>query len=149
MSKPAGCSGRWRMMRERWCWKDKYVLSLKDLNLSAHLSELVEVGIDSFKIEGRLKEADYVANVTSYYSGRLDEIVARNEELAQLGAGYVKAAFEADPDDVNRGCTDYFFVQEENGYGEHGFPEMDGEEGGHGEAGEGKSDVGGVVGTRA
>ncbi len=41
--------------------KDKYVLSLKDLNLSAHLSELVEAGIDSFMIEGRLKEADYVA----------------------------------------------------------------------------------------
>lgn len=78
--------------------KDKYVLSLKDLNLSAHLSELVEVGIDSFKIEGRLKEADYVANVTSYYSGRLDEIVARNEDLARVGAGYVKAGFEADPE---------------------------------------------------
>ena len=73
--------------------KDKYVLSLKDLNLSAHLSELVEVGIDSFKIEGRLKEADYVANVTSYYSGRLDEIVARNEDLARVGAGYVKGRF--------------------------------------------------------
>ena len=96
--------------------KDKYVLSLKDLNLSAHLSELVEVGIDSFKIEGRLKEADYVANVTSYYSGRLDEIVARNEDLARVGAGYVKTGFEADPErSFNRGYTDYFFVQRKTG----------------------------------
>ena len=96
--------------------KDKYVLSLKDLNLSAHLAELVEAGIDSFKIEGRLKEADYVANVTNYYSGRLDEIVARNEDLARVGAGYVKTGFEADPErSFNRGYTDYFFVQRKTG----------------------------------
>ena len=62
--------------------KDKYVLSLKDLNLSAYLSDLVDIGIDSFKIEGRLKEADYVANVTNYYSSRLDEIVARREGMS-------------------------------------------------------------------
>ncbi len=62
-----------------------------------------------------------------------------------MGAGYVKAAFEADPErSFNRGYTDYFFVQRKTGHGEHGFPEVDGEEGGRGEAGEGKPDVGGA-----
>ena len=96
--------------------KDKYVLSLKDLNLSAHLSELVEIGIDSFKIEGRLKEADYVANVTNYYSSRLDEIVGREPELARVGSGHVVAGFEADPErSFNRGYTDYFLVRRQPG----------------------------------
>ena len=129
--------------------KDKYVLSLKDLNLSAHLSELVEAGIDSFKIEGRLKEADYVTKCHELLFGRLDEIVARNEDLARgcrIREGRFRGRSRAG---CNRGYTDYFFRAEENGYGEHGFPEVDGEEGGHGEAGEGKSDVGRVVGTRA
>ena len=81
------CRMRWRVEDDagKVVLKDKYVLSLKDLNLSAHLSELVEAGIDSFKIEGRLKEADYVANVTNYYSGRLNEIVSRYEDLARVG----------------------------------------------------------------
>ena len=96
--------------------KDKYVLSLKDLNLSAHLSELVDIGIDSFKIEGRLKEADYVANVTNYYSSRLDEIVARDPGLARGGSGHVVAGFEADPErSFNRGYTDYFLVRRQPG----------------------------------
>ena len=75
------CRMRWTVEDDagKVVLKDKYVLSLKDLNLSALLSELVEAGIDSFKIEGRLKEADYVANVTNYYSSRLDEIVACDE----------------------------------------------------------------------
>ena len=83
------CRMRWTVEDDagKVVLKDKYVLSLKDLNLSAHLSELVEAGIDSFKIEGRLKEADYVANVTNYYSSCLDEIVACDEDLARVGAG--------------------------------------------------------------
>lgn len=89
--------------------KDKYVLSLKDLNLSAYLNDLVDIGIDSFKIEGRLKEADYVANVTNYYSSRLNEIVARREDVSRVGNGYTSAGFEADPErSFNRGYTDYF-----------------------------------------
>lgn len=89
--------------------KDKYVLSLKDLNLSGYLDDLVDIGIDSFKIEGRLKETDYVANVTSYYSSRLHEIVARREDIARAGNGYTLSGFEADPSrSFNRGYTDYF-----------------------------------------
>ena len=54
--------------------KDKHLLSLKDFNASRHLSELVNAGVKSFKIEGRLKDLNYVRNVTAYYRQKLDEI---------------------------------------------------------------------------
>jgi len=90
--------------------KDKHVLSLKDLNLSSRLADLVNVGIDSFKIEGRLKDASYVANVTNYYSNLLNAIIERQGNCKRVGSGSVKAAFEADPErSFNRGYSTYFF----------------------------------------
>lgn len=47
--------------------KNQHLLSLKDLDLSQHLEELMEAGVMSFKIEGRLKDVDYVKNITAYY----------------------------------------------------------------------------------
>ena len=47
--------------------KDRHLLSLKDLNLSDHLEELIDAGITSFKIEGRLKDVSYVANTVGFY----------------------------------------------------------------------------------
>lgn len=52
----------------------KYVLSLQDLDRSAHLQEMIDAGITTFKIEGRLKDADYVTNITAYYRRILDRI---------------------------------------------------------------------------
>ena len=90
--------------------RDKHVLSLKDLNLSAHLAELADAGIDSFKIEGRLKDADYVANVTRYYSRRLDTLVANApDRYGRVGEGQVKTTLDPDLDRTfNRGYTTYF-----------------------------------------
>ncbi len=59
--------------------KDRHLLSLKDLNLSEHLEELIDAGVDAFKIEGRLKDAAYVANTVSFYRRRLDEIIAKKK----------------------------------------------------------------------
>ena len=53
---------------------DKALLSLKDFNLIARLGELVDAGVCSFKIEGRLKSAAYVRNVTRAYSQALDAL---------------------------------------------------------------------------
>ena len=55
--------------------KNKHLLSLKDLDLSDHLEELIDAGVTSFKIEGRLKDADYVKNITAYYRQKLDTIL--------------------------------------------------------------------------
>ena len=55
----------------------RHLLSLKDLNQSQHLESLIRAGATSFKIEGRLKDANYVKNVVSAYSQRLDAIIAQ------------------------------------------------------------------------
>lgn len=90
--------------------KDKHLLSLKDMNQSDNLREMIEAGVSSFKIEGRLKDVDYVKNVVAYYSRELDKIVAENPEKYERGAvGNVKLNFEPQLDKVfNRSFTSYF-----------------------------------------
>jgi len=56
--------------------RDKHLLSLRDLNLTAELRELIEVGVTSFKIEGRLKNRAYVMNVVGHYRRKLDAVLA-------------------------------------------------------------------------
>ena len=53
----------------------RYLLSLQDLDRSAYLQELIEAGVTTFKIEGRLKDADYVTNITAYYREKIDAII--------------------------------------------------------------------------
>ncbi|MGM9809254.1 MAG: U32 family peptidase [Paludibacteraceae bacterium] len=60
----------------------RYLLSLQDMDRSAHLQELIDAGVTTFKIEGRLKDADYVTNITAYYRQKLDQIT----NAAQGGA---------------------------------------------------------------
>ena len=96
--------------------KNKHLLCLKDLNNSSHLEELIDAGITSFKIEGRLKDADYVKNVTAYYRQKLDEIIARREDLAQASLGHCSYTFEVNPEkSFNRGFTDYFINGRQKG----------------------------------
>jgi len=89
--------------------KDKYLLSLKDLNLSEYLRELIDAGISSFKIEGRLKDIDYVKNVTAFYRKRIDEILETDSSLSSASSGRTMLAFPPDPSRTfNRGFTDHF-----------------------------------------
>lgn len=57
----------------RTAGKDGYFLSLKDMNTLEHIPELIEAGIDSFKIEGRMKKPEYVAGVVSVYRKYIDK----------------------------------------------------------------------------
>ncbi|MDF2907776.1 MAG: hypothetical protein K0R34_3097 [Herbinix sp.] len=52
--------------------QEKYLLSPKDINTLAYIPEMVEAGIDSFKIEGRMKRPEYAAAVSSMYRSYLD-----------------------------------------------------------------------------
>lgn len=56
--------------------QNRYLLSLKDLNRSDIIADMVEAGIRSFKIEGRLKSASYVCNVVAFHRQLLDSIIA-------------------------------------------------------------------------
>jgi len=88
---------------------DKHVLSLKDNNQSGNLESLIDVGIRSFKIEGRYKDMGYVKNITAHYRTLLDDILERRPELARASSGRCSFTFAPDPDlNFNRGATDYF-----------------------------------------
>ena len=90
--------------------RDKHLLSLKDFNASQKLEDLVKIGVSSFKIEGRLKEKDYVKNIVTYYRSLLDKIISANSELYERSSyGRSEVKFTAVPDkSFNRGFTDYF-----------------------------------------
>ena len=105
-----------------------FLLSLKDLNNSAHLEELLDAGITSFKIEGRLKEADYVKNITAFYRQKLDSIFARRPEFTQASLGHCDYNFEVNPEkSFNRGFTDYFIHGRQPGIGSPHTPKSMGE----------------------
>lgn len=90
--------------------RDKHLLSLRDLNTSHILSQLVEAGASSFKIEGRLKEAAYVKNVTAAYRKVLDSIIAAHPDLYRRSSVGV-SAISFTPSLVksfNRGFSTYF-----------------------------------------
>ena len=89
---------------------DRYLLSLKDLNQSDHLLELIEAGATSFKIEGRLKDVSYVKNVTAAYSQRLNEIISRYpDRYCRSSLGECRYTFTPDlRKTFNRGYTTYF-----------------------------------------
>ena len=109
--------------------KDKHLLSLKDLDLSCHLQELIDAGISSFKIEGRLKDAGYVKNVTAFYRIALDGIIAADENLQRASSGRCTFAFTPDPSRTfNRGGTDYFLINPRNRPGSLNTPKSIGKE---------------------
>ena len=96
--------------------KNRHLLCLKDLNNSAHLEELIDAGITSFKIEGRMKEADYVKNVTAYYRQKLDKILNRRVDLGYASLGHCNYTFEVNPEkSFNRGFTDFFINGRQKG----------------------------------
>lgn len=94
--------------------KNKYLLSLKDLNLSDYLEDLILSGITSFKIEGRLKNQNYVINTTAYYRQAIDKIL-NNYGLKRSSEGFSEYDFEPDLyKTFNRGYTKYYIDGEKN-----------------------------------
>ena len=89
---------------------ERYWLSLKDMCRIDDLEALLDAGVMSLKIEGRLKDADYVKNVVAAYNIRLNEIINRRKgEFLRSSLGRVKYAFTPDlRKTFNRGYTDYF-----------------------------------------
>ena len=79
----------------------RYLLSLQDLDRSAYLQELIDAGVTAFKIEGRLKDEEYVTNITAYYREKLSAVSFQNSVFSRT--------FEPNPEKTfHRGATDYF-----------------------------------------
>jgi 23S rRNA 5-hydroxycytidine C2501 synthase len=89
--------------------KQKHLLSLKDLNLSDYLADMALAGITSFKIEGRLKDDNYLKNITAYYRRRLDAFLENNYDYRKASSGKVWFDFVPDPAKTfSRGTSNYF-----------------------------------------
>lgn len=89
---------------------DRHLLSLRDLNLTPHLGDLLAAGVTSFKIEGRLKNKSYVMNVVGHYRQALDRVLADSGDR-KASSGTVTLDFVPNPDKTfNRGYTTYFLT---------------------------------------
>jgi len=89
--------------------KQKYLLSLKDMNLMAAIPDLVAAGVTSFKIEGRYKGIDYVKNVTAAYRQAIDRFIGEHPDYCRSSSGVSTFTFSPDPAKTfNRGYTQYF-----------------------------------------
>lgn len=124
--------------RHRWVLKDlqgreidrkRYFLSLKDLDLSAHIGDLLAAGVRSLKIEGRLKDERYVKNVTAAYRLILDRLIGSGAGYARSSSGECRFGFEPDAArSFNRGRTEYFLVNSRNRPGSIDTPKAIGQE---------------------
>ena len=88
----------------------RYLLSLQDMDRSLYLAELIEAGVTTFKIEGRLKDRDYVTNIVAYYRQLLDQLIDCNSELQHASTPSIyQYDFTPNPAKTfHRGQTDYF-----------------------------------------
>ena len=87
----------------------RYLLSMRDMNRTAQLEALLDAGARSLKIEGRLKDAVYVKNVTAWYRQKLDAIFKRRKEYYPSSQGRIELSVTPNPErSFNRGFTDYF-----------------------------------------
>lgn len=93
--------------------ESSHLLSIKDLDLSDELPNLIQAGVSSFKIEGRLKDIVYVKNNTSYLRQKLDAFLeAHPDRFQKASSGRTFYNFEPALDrSFNRGYTDYFVNQ--------------------------------------
>lgn len=106
----------------------KHLLSVRDLNLSAHVGELLDAGVRSLKIEGRLKDINYIRNTVAYYRRAVDDALAVRPHLRRASAGESVADFT--PDTVKsftRGESEYFFAGKRAGVASFDTPKAVGE----------------------
>ena len=109
--------------------RDKHLLSLKDMNQSDLLEQLLDAGATSLKIEGRLKDVGYVKNVTAAYRQKLDAIFARRREYVRASSGISRFHFRPQLNkSFNRGFTHYFLEGRTEDIGSPDSPKSLGEE---------------------
>jgi len=88
--------------------RNRHLLSLRDLNLTDYLRELISAGVSAFKIEGRLKDKAYIMNVVAHYRARLDILLAEMS-LRKGSSGASLIDFTPDVGKTfNRGYSSYY-----------------------------------------
>lgn len=108
--------------------KNSHLLSIKDLDVSDQIPNLIEVGICSFKIEGRLKDVVYVKNNVSYLRQKLDSFLDGNEKYTKASSGKCTFTFDSSLNRTfNRGYTDYFVNERHQSIGSWESPKSKGQ----------------------
>ena len=108
--------------------KSKHLLSVRDLDLSARLGELIDAGVCSFKIEGRLKDRTYVRNIVSLYRQLLDAEIAKRSDVERSSVGRSVAEFEPNVSRTfTRGAGEYLFDGKRRGVASFDTPKAMGE----------------------
>lgn len=109
--------------------RNKHLLSLKDMNRLDMLEQLLDAGVTSLKIEGRLKDVSYVKNVTAAYRQRLDAVFARRKEYVRASSGTCRYSFLPKLEkSFSRGFTPYFLQGRERDVASFDTPKSLGEE---------------------
>ncbi|WP_064974448.1 peptidase U32 family protein [Alistipes provencensis] len=107
----------------------KHLLSVRDMNLSQRIGDLLDAGVTSFKIEGRLKDTNYIRNVVAYYRWAVDEALAVRQGFVRSSVGESVPDFTPDPSkSFTRGESEYFFAGKRPGVASFDTPKAVGEQ---------------------
>ncbi|SHF79948.1 peptidase U32 family protein [Flavobacterium defluvii] len=108
--------------------RNSHLLSIKDLDVSDQIPNLIEAGIVSFKIEGRLKDVAYVKNNVSYLRQKLDSFLEGSDKYIKASSGKCTYTFDSTLSRTfNRGYTDYFVNERHSSIGSWESPKSKGQ----------------------
>ena len=108
--------------------KNSHLLSIKDFDVSDQIPNLIEAGICSFKIEGRLKDIVYVKNNVSFLRQKLDAFLEENNNYTKASSGSCTYTFDSALNRTfNRGYTDYFVNERHQSIGSWESPKSKGQ----------------------
>jgi 23S rRNA 5-hydroxycytidine C2501 synthase len=109
--------------------KNSHLLSIKDFDVSDQIPNLIEAGICSFKIEGRLKDIVYVKNNVAFLRQKLDTFLLENSDrYEKASSGTCTFTFDSSLDkSFNRGYTDYFVNERYQSIGSWESPKSKGQ----------------------
>ena len=108
--------------------RGKHLLSVKDMDLSGRIGELIDAGVMSFKIEGRLKDDNYIKNVVSYYRRKIDEALATRPDCCRSSVGRSEIEFTPDPKkSFSRDGGEYMYLGKRSGVASFLTPKAVGE----------------------
>lgn len=108
--------------------KGRHLLSVRDMNLSERIGDLIDAGITSLKIEGRLKDDGYIKNVVAHYRRAIDRALADRAGFVRSSVGESTPGFTPDPaKSFTRGFSEYFLDGRRAGVASFDTPKAIGE----------------------
>jgi len=108
--------------------KNSHLLSIKDFDVTDQIPNLIEAGIVSFKIEGRLKDMVYVKNNVSFLRKKVDAFLEQNPNYTKASSGKCTYTFDSELNRTfNRGYTDYFVNERHQSIGSWESPKSKGQ----------------------